>query len=144
MKIIIRDPEPDEEDNITVCVRHMSDTILRAINMIKSPSQLTVYANSTAFIVPTSEIFYVESVDLKTYVYTQNNVYLAKNKLYEVEEMLSTSEFLRVNRQTIVNITKIQNISPAGDGRFMATLTNGEKLIISRNHVPALKEVFGL
>lgn len=144
MKVIIRDPIIDEEDSITICVRSMTDNILRAINLIKSPSQLTVYSNNNAFILPITDIFYVESVDLKTFVYTEQTMYQAKLKLYEVEDLLNKTEFLRVNRQTIVNIRRIQNVSPAGSGRFQATLTNGEKVIVSRQNVPALKEAFGL
>jgi len=144
MRVIIRDPIKDEEDSITICVRNMTDNVLRAINLIKSPSQLTVYSNNNAFILPITDIFYVESVDLKTFVYTEETVYQAKLKLYEVEEILTKSEFLRINRQTIINIRRIQNVSPAGGGRFQATLTNGEKLIVSRQNVSALKEIFGL
>ncbi|MCL2388600.1 MAG: LytTR family transcriptional regulator DNA-binding domain-containing protein [Defluviitaleaceae bacterium] len=144
MRVIIRDPIKDEEDSITICVRNMTENVLRAINLIKSPSQLTVYSNNNAYILPIADIFYVESVDLKTFVYTENTIYQAKQKLYEVESILNDSEFLRINRQTIINIRRIQNVSPAGGGRFQATLTNGEKLIVSRQNVSALKEIFGL
>jgi len=144
MKIIIQDPAPNEEDSITISVKHMTDSIVRAISILKSPNQLTVYLNNNAFPLSVSEIYYVESVDLKTFVYTEQAVYQAKQKLYEVEELLDKSEFLRANRQTIVNIKKIKNIAPAGDGRFQATLTNGENVIISRQNVSAMKEVFGL
>ena len=144
MKVIIRDPIGDEEDSITICARHMTDNVLRAINLIKSPSQLTVYSSNNAFILPISDIFYVESVDLKTFVYTEKTVYQAKLKLYEVEDLLSKTEFLRINRQTIINVRRIHNVSPAGAGRFQATLTNGEKLIVSRQNVSELKKIFGL
>jgi len=144
MKIIIQDPAPNEEDSITISVKHMTDSIVRAINILKSPNQLTVYLSNNAFPLAVSEIYYVESVDLKTFVYTEQAVYQAKLKLYEVEELLDKSEFLRANRQTIINIKKIKNIAPAGDGRFQATLTNGENVIISRQNVSAMKEVFGL
>lgn len=144
MKVIIRDPVNDEEDSITVCIRHMTDNVLRAINLIKSPNQLTVYNNNSAYILPISDIYYVESVDLKTFVYTADQVYQAKQKLYEIEETLDEGEFLRINRQTIINISRIRNITPAGNGRFQATLTNGEKLIVSRQNVSSLKNVFGL
>jgi len=144
VQIIIRDPLPGEEDSITISVKYMSDNINRAINLLKSPGQLTVYIDNNAFILPVTDIYYVESVDLKTFVYGERAVYQAKQKLYEVEEILNKNEFLRINRQTIVNIKKIKNISPAGGGRFQATLSNGEQVMISRQNVSSLKEVFGL
>ncbi|MCL2335792.1 MAG: LytTR family transcriptional regulator, partial [Firmicutes bacterium] len=85
-----------------------------------------------------------ESVDLKTFVYAEKTVYRSKLKLYQIEETLHRGDFLRVSKQVILNVRKIKSISPAGEGRFQAVLTNGEKVIISRQFVPSLKERFGL
>lgn len=144
MKIIIQEPKANEEDSVVISVKHMTEDIMRAINLLRSPRQLTVYIDNRAFALSVSEIFYIESVDLKTFVYTEQAVYQTKLKLYEVEDILNKDEFLRVNRQTIVNIKKIESFSPAGNGRFQTTLINGENIIISRQNVSALKEAFGL
>lgn len=149
MKIIIRDPAPDEEDSVVISVKHMTENILNAINMIKHPEggqakHLTVYQDNDIFKLPASDIFYVESVDLKTFVYVEKSVYQSKLKLYEIKEMLSDKNFLQISRQAIVNIKKIRSISPIGNGRFQATLINDEKIIISRQNVAVLKEVFGI
>jgi DNA-binding LytR/AlgR family response regulator len=64
--------------------------------------------------------------------------------LYELEEKLEQGDFLRISKQTIVNVRKIKSVAPAGDSRFQTTLANGERLIISRQYVPALKERFGI
>ena len=144
MKIIIQDPAPGDEDNITISVKCMTDNIMRAINLLKSPDSLTVYIDDQCFMLPVEYIFYAESVDLKTFVYAEKAVYRSKLKLYEIEEILNESDFLRISRQAIVNLRKIKSVSPAGNSRFQTTLTNGEKMIISRQYVPALKERFGL
>ena len=144
LKIIIREPELNEEDSVTISVKYMTEDIMRAINLLKSPRQLTVYIDNKAFSLAVSDIFYIESVDLKTFVYAERTVYQAKLKLYEVEDFLSKDEFMRINRQTIINIKKIKSFAPAGNGRFQVTLINGEDLIISRQNVATLKEVFGI
>jgi len=144
VKITIQDPLPGEEDHVIISVKCMNDSVMRAINMLKSPDSVTVFIDGQAFFLPAADIFYIESVDLKTFVYTENTVYRSKLKLYEIEEMLKKNDFLRISKQFIVNIRKITSIAPAGDSRFQATLSNGEKVIISRQYVPALKERFGL
>jgi DNA-binding LytR/AlgR family response regulator len=144
MKIIIQDPEPGNEDTVIISVKTMTDNVLKAINLLKSPDSLTVYLDDQAYKLPVSSIFYAESVDLKTFVCGESIVYRSKLKLYEIEEILSNSDFLRINKQTIVNVKKIKSVSPAGDSRFQATLTNGEKVLVSRQYVPGLKERFGL
>ena len=144
MKIIIQDPAPDVEDSVTISVKCMTENIIRAINLLKSPDSLTVYDNGQALLLPVSDVFYAESVDLKTFMYASSAVYQSRLRLYEVEEALSNGDFLRISKQVIVNIKKIKSVSPAGDSRFQATLTNGEKVLISRQYVPALKARFGL
>ncbi|MCL2054591.1 MAG: LytTR family transcriptional regulator [Oscillospiraceae bacterium] len=144
MKIIITDPAPGEEDTVTISVKCMSDNIVQAISLLKNAASLTVYQDDKALMLPVADIFYVESVDLKTFVYAEKAVYRSRLKLYEAEELLGRSDFLRISKQTIVNVRKIKSVKPAGDGRFQAELVNGEKVIISRQYVPALKERFGL
>ena len=144
MKIIIQDPAPGEEDSVTISVKCMTDNVMRAISLLKSPDNLTVYLDDQAYQLPPNDIYYAESVDLKTFVYSAKTVYRSMMKLYELEEVLNRSDFLRISKQVIVNVKKIKSVAPAGDSRFQATLTNGEKVIISRQYVPALKERFGL
>ena len=144
MKIIIQEPPPGEEESIIINVSSMTDNILKAINLIKSPDSLTVYVEGEAFMLPITNVFYVESVDLKTFVYAEKTVYQSRMKLYEIEELLKTSDFLRISKQVIVNIRKIKSVAPSGNSRFQATLKNDEKVLISRQYVPALKVRFGL
>jgi DNA-binding LytR/AlgR family response regulator len=144
MKIIIQDPAPGEEDSVTVSVKTMTENIMRAINLLKSPDGITVYIDDQAVILPVSDIFYAESVDLKTFICTEKTVYRSRLKLYEIGEILDNSDFLRISKQIIVNVRKIRSVKPVGDSRFQAALSNGEKVIISRQYVPALKERFGL
>ena len=144
MKIIIQDPAPGEGDSVTISVKCMTDNVTRAINLLKSPDCVTVYIDEQSFLLPLGNIYYAESVDLKTFVYAEKNVYRSRLKLYEIEEILNSSDFLRISKQTIVNVKKIKSVSPAGNSRFQALLTNGEKIVISRQYVPALKERFGL
>ena len=144
VRIIIQDPLPGEGESIIVNVRAMSDKITRALDILKSPDDLTVYADDQALMLPISAVFYAESVEQKTFIYAEKEVYRSRLKLYEVEEHLILGDFLRISKQVIVNVKKIRGISPAGEGRFSARLINGEVVMISRQFVPALKGRFGL
>ena len=63
-----------------------------------------------------------------------------KHKLYELESKYEGKSFFRCSKSVIVNLMKIESIKPALNSRFMAKLTNGEVVIISRQYVPQLKE----
>lgn len=149
MRIIIQDPPPGEEESIVLNVRHMTAKITRILDMLKTPDELTVdeltvYANEQALLLKINDIYYVESVDNKVFIYGQSEVYRIRLKLYEVEKLLASEDFLRVSKQVIVNVKMIRSIAPAGDGRFAANLVNNEAIIISRQFVPQLKRRFGL
>ena len=144
MKIIIKDPEIGEEETVVFSLKSMTERTLKAIEMLKTPDDLTVYEENKAMLIPVAEVFYIESVDLKTFVYTEHDVYLSKSKLYEHEEQLINGSFLRISKQIIINLRKVKSVSPYAGGRFEAVLTNDEKIIISRQYVAALKVRFGL
>jgi len=144
MKIIIQDPPEGESESVIVNVRAVTDKIVRAIDILKSPDDLTVYADEQALMLPISAVFYVESVEQKTFIYAEKEVYRSRLKLYEVEKHLISGDFLRISKQVVVNVKKIRSVAPAGEGRFAARLINGEVVMISRQFVPALKGRFGL
>lgn len=51
---------------------------------------------------------------------------------------------MRASKSMVLNLNKIKHLSPAFGGRFEALLENDEKVIISRQYVPVLKERLGL
>ena len=57
-----------------------------------------------------------------------------------LEEELASEDFIRANKALLVNLNKIESLSPAFGGRFEAVLKNGYKVIFSRSYVNGLKE----
>ncbi|WP_410976907.1 LytTR family DNA-binding domain-containing protein [Bacillus safensis] len=90
------------------------------------------------------DILYIESVDKKSFLYTTDGVFLLKEKLFELEERLEIYDYVRISKSMILNIDSIADISPKTSGRFEASLTNEEKVMISRFYIQALKEKLGL
>lgn len=91
-----------------------------------------------------SEIYYFESVDNVVFAYCKDEVYETKSRLYELEEKLSMTSFMRSSKSMIINLNKIESLSPIINGRFQALLKNKEKVMISRQYVGKLKEKLGL
>lgn len=89
--------------------------------------------------ISSNDIYYFESVDNRTYIYCEKNVYQSNMKLYELEEKLSGTRFARINKSCIMNIRKLEKVKSQINGRLLATLYNGEKLIINRSYVPDVK-----
>ena len=97
-----------------------------------------------AHTIAVEQILYIEAVDKKTFLYTPGNVYETDKKLYELEEMLDGKTFFRCSKSVIVNLNKITKLKPEVTRNILATLTNGEGVVISRRNVKQLKALIGL
>jgi len=90
-----------------------------------------------------SDVYYFESVDGRTFAYTRDQVYELGMRLYELEAMLD-ERFFRSSKSQIVNILMIESVRSEMNGRMMATLAGGDRLIVSRGDVKELKRRLGL
>jgi DNA-binding LytR/AlgR family response regulator len=145
LKITIVDKQPDEEDEILVKCSTLDDSIVKLLNSFKSgKGKLVFYKDDKIVLFEPKDIFYFESVDDRVFAYTKDAVYESKEKLYQLEQELPPHDFMRANKAVILNLNKVQSLSPAFGGRFEAVLKNECKIIISRMYVAALKEMLGL
>lgn len=99
--------------------------------------------NNRNFSLPLNQIYYFDSVDNKTFAYDKDKVYEINHRLYQLEDELKSTPYIRVNKNTIINIKKLKSFKSTINGRMEATLINGEKIKITRNYVPMLKEKLG-
>ena len=96
-----------------------------------------------AVYVDLKDILYFESVDSKTFIYTKDRVLTAELRLYEIEKRLSEKNFFRCSKSVVVNLGKIVKLKPEISRNIIATLDNGEAVVISRRYVSELKRIIG-
>ena len=131
----------DKPEMLEIRCHSISDEVREIIAFVKSrQGQLTGIADERQYEISISDIFYIESVDNKAFIYTKSKVYETRQKLYELEEMLSKKHFLRVSKSTLLNLMKVSAIKPALNSRFTAVLQSGEQVVITRKYVPELKK----
>ncbi len=145
MKITIQDLPEGEEEEIIIRCRGMDEQLLKLVYALRAGREkLTVSRQERLFRIPPSSVYYFEAVDNRVFAYLEKEVYETKLKLYELEERLAGTDFFRASKSTVINLAKVESLSPAFNGRFEAAMKNGEKLIVSRQYVPVLKEKLGL
>lgn len=87
-----------------------------------------------------SDIYYIESVDKKTFVYGEKEVYQTEFRLHELEDMLRSAGFVRISKACILNIHVLEAMKPLINSRLEATLQNGERLYVTRKYLGSIKE----
>ena len=133
--------EHDKPETVEIHCYDVSDDVLEIVAFVKSrQGKISGIADEKQYEIAVPDILYIESVDNKGFIYTVENVYETKQKLYELEEILKEKRFLRISKSMILNLMKVNAIKPALNGRLIAVLKTGEQVVISRKYVSELKK----
>lgn len=145
MKLKILRDEKYKEPCVTIEYSEETKQVNDIIEMVRLfGNTVKVESNGNSLNLNLKNVYYFESVDDNTFVYTKSEMYSSDSKLYKIEEMVKEMFFARISKSCIVNISKIKSVKPFLNGRFEATLLNGEKLIINRHYVAGFKRKFGI
>ncbi len=140
MKIKIDQDKAITEIEIYIKCPTVTEQIEKIISEISiADSKIVGYIDNEAFFIPLSEILYFEAVDAKVFFYTKEKYYRYKSTLLAIEESLQSTSFQRVSKTVIANLKKLTSIKKSDNSKLIATLTNGEKIIISRKYVNQIK-----
>lgn len=141
MEVQVRKVPQTEHEMVEIRCHQIDDSIEEIVTFIKSrQGSLSGNIDGGMYEIPIQDVLYIESVDNRTFLYTQEQTYESKQRIYELEEVLKNRHFIRISKSSIVNLLKIQSIRPALNGRFSAVLCNGEEIIISRKYVADFKK----
>ena len=140
MKVIIQKiPDTAAEQVIIECVKQTKDIDDIKNYVLSKDTALTGTLDERLYRFSLDEVFYFEAVGERVYAYLEKNVYELKKRLYELENAYSQGHFIRCSKSVLINLMKVESLSPALNGRFTAHLKNKEKVIISRQYVRGLK-----
>lgn len=131
----------NQPEQMEIRCHEVTEEIREIVTFVKSrQGRLTGVLEGKQYEISVIDIYYIEAVDNRVFLYCSRQVYETKQKLYELEKILEEKYFLRVSRSLLLNLMKVKSIKPALNGRFTAILQGGEEIIISRKYVPELKK----
>lgn len=126
-EVIINCPQVDED-------------ILRLTAVLRiHQKKLVGILDGERHLLDVKDILYIDTVDKKTFIYTDNAFYESALKLYELENALRELDFLRAGRSSILNFRRIKSVRPELGRRWLVTMDNGEQLYVSRQYGGDLK-----
>lgn len=145
LKITIDIDENIKDTEIIVRSKSLSPEIEKIIASLRIlDRKIAVEKADESYILDVSEIVYIESVDRKTFVYTKNDCFETKLRLYETEEQLCQSGFSRVSKSCLVQLKFIRSLKAELNRKLRLTLENGEQIIVSRQYADELKHRLGV
>lgn len=145
MKITIESPPLGGEEEIIIRANRIDARLMALIQAAaEGGGRLAGRDDKEICMMEPSDIYYFESVDDKVFAYGQEQVIELKLKLYELEKRFAGTDFIRISKSMILNLSKVKRFVPHGSGRFEALLVNDEKALISRQYMPDLKKRLGI
>lgn len=131
--------EYSKDIKIKIEVSEYTEEIKRIIEVIQNYSgQIdTVLGrrDNEISIININDIISFYSDESKTYCKTGKGVYLIKQKLYELEEILPQKDFIRISNSTIVNIKYVDCFDVGIVGDIIIKYKDGAKDYVSKRRV---------
>ena len=93
------------------------------------------------------DIYRFFSSDKKVYVQTENEVFLVKMRLYEIEELLQKpvfAHFARISNTDIINFEYVKNFDMSLAGTICVNLKNKTSTFVSRRYISKIKNWLGV
>lgn len=109
--------------------------------MDKRQRKLIGRKNDEIIVFTPEEILYIEKVDNKTFVYTDDNEIQVEMSLYSIELFLDDESYFRCSKSMIINVNKVEMLKSMPSNRIDATLVSGEHIIISRTYASDFRKL---
>ena len=141
MKIKVEENKELSEIEVLISTPIIDDEVHRVVKLLET-SALNILGklNGENYVLTLDQIFYFEAVDNRVFAYCEKEIYEVNYKLQELTELLSQTYFIQTARTIVLNIKQIKKVTTLVNGRILAVLNNGEKMIITRVYAQKFKQ----
>ena len=126
------------------CNKLTSDVENLVANLRIINQQMLVIKDNVNYLLDINRISYIEALERKTFVYTDDDMYESKLKLYEMEEKLCEYGFFRISKSCLVHLKYIKSIRNDVERKLRLTMKNDEQIIVSRQYADEIKKRLGV
>jgi two-component system, LytTR family, response regulator len=122
----------------------LSPALHETIKQPEERTRIVVREGSNIRIVPVGDIHYMEAYDDYVKIFTGKEMLLKKKTMSFYEKTLDESQFVRVHRSFMIQLSQLTKIEPMEKDNYVAVLKSGEKIPLSKSGYSKLKEVLGI
>ena len=130
---------------LTVIVEYpeYDQTVERLVNKIKNLSiSFTGKADGKTFSIDISDIYYIENVERKIFLYSKKDIYRFDGNMTDIDQAIVDTDLVRISRTCFMNVSHLREIMQMKNSHLEAVLDNEEKLIVSRKYLQDIKRIF--
>ena len=143
MEIEVRIDENCKDPRIIILTCKMTseiDLILKKLSD-ERPTIITGFKDSVVELLEPHDIYRIFAASGKVFAETTRGEYVVHMRIYELEQRLDMSCFVRISNSDIINIKKVRNFDLSFTGTICVTLSNGTVTYVSRRFVSKIKQL---
>lgn len=144
MKITVEHVPSDENEIILRCKQLDSEMLDILAYLKETMMKIVAYKDDEIIMLIPNEIYYAETVDNKTFIYTKDVVMEMNESLTNLETKYSSVGFVRVGKSQLINLHHVKKLKSIINSRIEVTLESGDRLVVSRHYVRAFKNSLGV
>ena len=146
MQIEIKIDKSRCEPRIIIETDQITDEIQEIISKLSNSSarMLTGFRENTLEILNQQEILRIYAQSGKVLAATTSGEYILRFRLYELEQRLNPTCFVRISNSEIINLKKVKGFDLNLAGSIRVTLTDGSVTYVSRRYISKIKQLLGI
>ncbi len=142
MQIVTRQVE-GKPLTVTIEYPEYTESVKGLIKRIRSLDlSFSAFSDDRQIRIALSDVYYLENVDRKVFLYTQGDVYRLDASMTEIDKITEDSDLVRISRTCVMNTAHLTEIRQLKNSHLEAMLDNGERLIVSRKYLREIKRRF--
>lgn len=143
MKVILNIDSRHEDTTITIECPEMNESIQEILDYLNERDIEFIVGRSGEMqhILKPNDIHYFQSQGDTVCAFTTNGEFKVKEKLYELEQTLPSSRFIRLSKSVIANLYELSHFEASFNGTLCVYFKSGVKEYVSRHYVSNIKEV---
>lgn len=131
---------------IIVLTDKMTDEINALVSRIseEAPQVIAGFRDNILRIIEQEEIIRVYSSGGKIIAMTDSGEYFLRSRLYEIEERLDRTKFVRISNSEIINLGRVKSFDLSFVGTICVSLSDSTVTYVSRRYVSKIKKILGV
>ena len=128
---------------VTDAVDEEITDLMRRINR-EQPQVIAGFAGDRVVLLEQDTILRIYASGGKVLAVTKEEEFSLRLRLYELEERLDKSCFVRISHSEILNLKQVKNFDLSYAGTIRVVMKNGDTAFVSRRYMKKIKQALGL
>jgi len=142
MKLILTEAPELQESEVEIRYAKLDDAIKSVIQHIQN-QEIYIFGEKDGreHRIKAISIHYIETVEKRVLIYTENGMYHSSLRLYQLLDQLKDLDFVQISKTCVLNLNMLESIRSLKNSQLEAVLESGKKLYVSRTYIQKIREV---